>query len=620
MCGIAGIIMNRAGADPALQDYDIRVMTGSLSHRGPDGEGFWNDPAGQVWFGHRRLAIIDTTAAAAQPMHYMDRFTIIYNGELYNFKELRQELAELGFLFLTNSDTEVILAAFSHFKEECLSKFDGMFAFAIWDNLDKRLFLARDRFGEKPLFFYENPDGRFLFASEMKALWATGAPRQMEEGQMLLYLATGTTGFPLEASRTIYKGIFQLPPASYAWLMPSREGFPGLAATRYWDIDTRQTIEPGEDEAARQLKELLEQSVKTRLRADVASGTSLSGGVDSGTIAAIASRYKGTGWNSFSAFFPGFEKDETTAVQELAGRLGIKNHGVFTSADDLNDCFDRLIYHQEQPIVSASVLVQFKVFERARQEGVAVLLDGQGADEVFGGYHHYIHWFLQEQWRAGQWRNQSRELHLFRQHGYEQDWGLRNYLAALYPQLAQSQLLNRQIRQLAAQPFVDRGFAEAHLPADDLFKPLVTSLNDILYFDLTMGKLPELLRYADRNSMAHGCEVRLPFLQHDLVRFVFSLPSTYKMRDGFTKWILRKTMGTELPGGNCWQTKKIAYEPPQAEWIRNPKIGERIMESRKVLVQKGILNKNVLSQPLQAGGANDQKNADWRFWVLASLT
>lgn len=619
MCGIAGIILNRAGTDPAHQLRDIRNMTACLSHRGPDGEGFWNDGEGKAWFGHRRLAIIDTSAAAAQPMHYGNRYTIIYNGELYNYKELRQELAGLGYTFQTASDTEVILAAYSHFQEECLLKFDGMFALAIWDNQENRLFLARDRFGEKPLFFYNDPGGRFLFASEMKAIWSAGAPKQMEEDQKLLFLATGTTGFPLEPSRTIYKDIFQLPAASYAYLHPQQEIFPVLTAIRYWDLDTRLQTDLKESQAEDKLMELLESSVQTRLRADLPSGTSLSGGVDSGTIAALAGKIKGKGWNSFSAIFPGFDKDESALVQSLTTRLGIKNHPIFTTADDLADTFDRLIYHQEQPVVSASTLVQFKVFERAAQEGIRVLLDGQGADEVFGGYQHYIHWYLQEEWRKGNWSSQHRELKRFRQHGYRPSWDWRNYLAALFPHITQTQLVKRQIQMVSGLPFVNPAYSRAHFQPQNLFKPLVNSLNDILYFDLTMGKLPELLRYADRNSMAHGCEVRLPFLQHNLVQFVFSLPSSFKMRDGFTKWILRKTMSPILPVENCWQTKKIAFEPPQADWMKHARVVERVFESRKKLVQSGLLDKKILSQPIKATDSNEPGNADWRYWVLASL-
>jgi asparagine synthase (glutamine-hydrolysing) len=620
MCGIAGIISSSPNSDhSAKNQLDLQSMTAALVHRGPDGEGLWKNPGEQVFLGHRRLAVIDTSEAAAQPMHFQNRYTIIYNGEIYNYIELRQDLQKLGYQFHTASDTEVILTAFHEFRENCLEKFDGMFALAIWDELEQQLFLARDRFGEKPLFFHTDTLGRFLFASEMKAFWAIGIPRQMEEGQVLLYLATGTTGFPLEPSRSFYKNIFQVPAASFVFLRPENANQGALSASRYWDIDiTRQSV-TGIESATQQISAMLDHSVKIRLRADVKAGSSLSSGIDSASIAESISRHHSAGFESFSAVFPGFEKDESVQINELTRLLKLKNHQTSPAADDLVSSFERLIYHQEQPIVSASVLVQYKVFELARQEGVTVLLDGQGADELFGGYRHYLHWFLQEQWRAGNWSRKRKELALFRQNGWKPDWGFKNLLAASFPQAAQSQLIKKQANQIRMLSHVNSDYKTSFFSEQDLYKPLVTSLNDILYFDLTMGKLPELLRYADRNSMSFGRELRLPFLDHALVEFVFSLPPEYKMRDGYNKWILRKTMDGKLPDATAWQKKKIAYEPPQQSWMNTPSVKENIMEARKKLVNDGILNKRVLSVPYRAAETDDLNNIEWRYWVLAAL-
>ncbi|ULQ51855.1 asparagine synthase (glutamine-hydrolyzing) [Flavihumibacter fluvii] len=620
MCGIAGIISPRQQADRSVRDQrDILAMTEQLVHRGPDGSGFWHNDACTVRFGHRRLAVIDTSPAAAQPMHYAQRFTIVYNGELYNYRELKSELQRLGHRFQTESDTEVILAAFAQYKEECLQRFDGMFALAIWDELEQRLFMARDRFGEKPFFFHEDDNGRFLFASEMKALWALGVTRQMDANHSLLFLATGQTGFPLAPERTSYTTIFQLPAASYMWLKLERDTYSPGKNIRYWDINTRQEYAGTTMQAAAELKERLLLSVQMRLRSDVPVGTSLSGGIDSGTIAALVHQLKGLKFQAFSAVFPGFEKDESALIQTLCQQFALESRQTVPGAGDLLADFDRLLWHQEEPIGSASVLVQYKVFELAKAFGVTVLLDGQGADEILGGYTQYIPWFLQEKWRSGQWKSYRKELEIFRRHGQQFKWGLKNYGAALFPHAAQSQLISRQAGSISRLPMVNPEFAAAFDARELLYKPLVTDLNDLLYFDTTMGKLPELLRYADRNSMAHGREVRLPFLQHSLVQWLFSLPANYKMKDGYTKWILRKSMENILPQTICWQSRKIAFEPPQYQWMQEAAVRERIRASREKLVQQGILHKKILSTAVSAAPAHAKENYDWRYWVLASL-
>ncbi|MBZ5857484.1 asparagine synthase (glutamine-hydrolyzing) [Flavihumibacter profundi] len=620
MCGIAGIISPVRQNESLARDLlDIKTMTDQLAHRGPDGEGSWQNLSGEITLGHRRLAVIDTSAAATQPMHFENRYTITYNGELYNYIELREQLIAKGHSFRTLSDTEVILAAFHEYREKCLLQFDGMFAMAIWDELEQRLFLARDRFGEKPLFFHEDPDGRFLFASEIKAIWALGVPRIMDEGQVLLFLSTGNTGYPIAPEKSFYKGIFQLPASSFMYILPGKEGYSKPESIRYWDIDTRQKFGGSLPEAIRLLQEKLNTSVQLRLRADVQTGTSLSGGVDSGSIAALASRLEIAGFQGFSATFPGFEKDESALINSLSKEIGFTSRQTSPAAENLVSDFDRLLWHQEEPIGSASVLVQYKVFELAKQHGVTVLLDGQGADEILGGYPQYIPWFLQEEWRSGNWARQRRELALFRRHGLHVPWGLKNYLAALFPAAAQSQLISRQSAKIRNLPLVNKAYIEAYHPAGSLYKPMVTGLRDLLYYDTTMGKLPELLRYADRNSMAHSREVRLPFLQHELVQWIFSLPDEWRMKDGYTKWILRKSMENVLPPATCWQKLKIAFEPPQLQWMKTPAVQERVMDAKYKLVQNNILDKKILKSEKLNTPAESRNNFDWRYWVIASL-
>lgn len=619
MCGIAGIVSpSHQPVSPEKDQEDIQRMADALKHRGPDGMGKWHNASRSIHLGHRRLAIIDTSDTGAQPMHYADRYSIVYNGELYNYRELRETLRAAGFQFTTASDTEVILAAFAHYREACLDHFDGMFAFAIWDELDQRLFIARDRFGEKPFFFHEEPGGRFLFASEMKALWAIGVPRQPDEQHILLFLATGQTAFPLASHQTSFKNIFQLPAASYAW-MDRRSGSITLSSTKYWDIDTRREFQGGAEQAAAELYEKLAASVQLRLRSDVPVGCSLSGGLDSSSIAALANSDRNLGFQGFSAVFPGFEKDESQKIGAVCSALDIQSRLVNPTADDLVRSFEKLAWHQEEPIGSASVLAQFMVFGLAREFGVKVLLDGQGADEVLAGYSHYLPWYLQEKWRRGEWSGYWREKQLLKSHGQDVKMGGRNFLAALFPQAAQSQLIERQYQAILNLPLVNADYRAQFSSKELLFKPLVTHLNDLLYVDTTMGRLPELLRYADRNSMAHGCEVRLPFLQHNLVQWVYSLPSGYKVRDGFTKWVLRKCMEEQLPAEVTWQTGKIGFEPPQLAWMENEAVQERIRASRQKLVSEGVLDKKMLAAKINPASAHDPKNYDWRCWAIAAL-
>lgn len=615
MCGIAGILAPDLRPESRARDLrEITIMTDQLAHRGPDGAGCWQDPVAALTLGHRRLAVIDRSPAAAQPMHWMGRYTISYNGELYNYRELRASLQARGYQFQTASDTEVILAAFAADGAACLDQLDGMFAFAIWDTTTQTLFLARDRFGEKPLFYKQDASGRWLFASEMKAFWALGLSKEMDERQVLIFLATGLTGFPLEPELAFYKNIYQLPPASYLTISYRDGVLSAPVTTRYWDLDTTGQFSGSADEAVEELRARLQASVRLRLRADVPVGSSLSGGVDSASVAALVRREQ-QDLQGFSAIFPGFAKDEAALIDGLSSRLGIASRQVAPTAADLAANLDRILWHQEMPIGSASVVAQYAVFALAREAGVTVLLDGQGADEIFGGYPQYIHWFLQELWRSGRWAQQRRELKAFRTH-QPVSWGPANYLAAIFPQAAQSQLVARQSQQIQRIPFIHPDYLEAHHPGNLLYKPFVTRLRDLLYFDTTMGKLGELLRYADRNSMAHGREVRLPFLQHDLVQWVFSLPDDWRLKDGYTKWILRKAMDPLLPAANCWQGRKVAFEAPQADWLQTPAMQESIAAAKSDLVRTGILDKKILQRAAAKPATTD---IDWRYWMIAGL-
>ncbi|HEV2480453.1 MAG TPA: asparagine synthase (glutamine-hydrolyzing), partial [Puia sp.] len=284
MCGIAGIL---SVDTTKISDERLKKMTAVLAHRGPDDDRIWTSASGVAGLGHRRLSIIDLTSAGAQPMHYLDRYTIVHNGEIYNYPEVRHLLQSKGYAFHSNTDTEVLVAAYAHFGNDCVQHFDGMFAFAIWDEQEKTLFVARDRFGEKPLFIYR--DGKqFLFASEMKALWAAGVPKKSNARMLFNFLTIGYTQHPMDSTETFFEDIFKLPARSFLIYRPVDDS---LEVAPYWDIAVASTRNVSEQEATDTFCQLFDTSVARRLRSDVRLGTSLSGGLDSSSIAGSILRH-----------------------------------------------------------------------------------------------------------------------------------------------------------------------------------------------------------------------------------------------------------------------------------------------------------------------------------------
>ena len=589
-------------------------MTDSIAHRGPDGEGFWINKNNFVGFGHRRLSIIDLTNGGAQPMHYLDRYTIIHNGEIYNYIELKEQLSKQGYIFQSQSDTEIILAAYDKYKEACVQHFDGMFAFAIWDEKEQTLFCARDRFGEKP-FFYSFDETQFSFASEAKALWAIGIEKKINYPLLLNYLVLGYTETAADNTITFFQNIFSLPAAHYLNFNYREFTF---NISRYWDCDKETKINISEEDAIEKFTELFTASVKRRLRSDVTVGTSLSGGLDSSSIIASINKIEGTNFlQTFSAVFPDFEKDESKYIQSVAEKFNLKNYSVSPTADDLVKNLEKLCYHQEIPITSSSIFAQYKVFELAKQQNVKVLLDGQGADETLAGYNKYIHWYLQELLKARNLKF-SKEKRALKKNKISFTWNIKNYIAAWFPAQATYQLEKRETKKLLHFPDITNDFKNAYLDKQSILKPIVFKLNDVLYFSTFQSGLEELLRYADRNSMAHSREVRLPFLNHELVQFIFSLPSHFKIHNGYTKWLLRKSMEKNLPASIVWRKEKTGFEPPQKKWMENILLQEYLREAKSKLVKEGILKPSTLNKKIQPHDAYAAENFDWRYLIAAN--
>jgi len=588
-------------------------MADALMHRGPDGEGFWMNPDGLATFGHRRLAIIDLSANAAQPMHYLQRYTIVHNGEIYNYIELRDLLKTKGYQFVSQSDTEVIVAAYDCWKEECLQYFDGMFAFAIWDEREQTLFSARDRLGEKPFFYCFNGT-ELLFASEMKALWAAGVEKKINETLLYNFITLGYTQNPSDPAETAYQQIYKLPAASF--FIYNNRNSKSIIPKTYWQVTTTEVAITSTEDAIERFTALFQQSIEKRLRSDVSVGTCLSGGLDSSSIATMIKHlYPGIRLQTFSAVFPGFSADESYYSKLVTLQTGFGNCTIEPTVEGFIADFGKLCYQQEGFITSASIYAQYKVFELAKQQQVKVLLDGQGADEILAGYHKYYHWYWQQLYRADK-KLCKHERVMAAQTG--EPWNWKNKLSATFPGLAGTYMASVRKRAQTRSGGINRDFAAAH-GASYYQLPRQDSLNNVLYYNTFNNGLEELLQYADRNAMAHGREVRLPFLQHELVEFIFSLPAHLKIKDGRTKWLLRKSMDNLLPPAIAWRKDKIGFEPPQEQWMQHTEVQEYIQEAKRKLVNKKILDKGVLDKKIQPQNAHAADNFDWRYLSVSAL-
>jgi len=613
MCGIAGIVSKQdvQSSFPLLQK-----AIGTLTHRGPEQEAFWQSSNGTAVLGHSRLCIIDIGVTGAQPMHYAGRYTIIYNGEIYNYIELRQELKQKGHSFQSQSDTEVVLAAYAEWGYDCVKHFDGAFAFAVWDESEQTLFAARDRFGEKPFFFFHN-DEQFIFASELKALWEMNVEKEINQSLLYNFLTIGYTSNPADNTETFYNNIYKLPAAHYLVYQPQKNE---LQLQPYWQayIDVNENIT--EAEAVETFNQLFADSIRKRLRSDVAIGTSLSGGLDSSSIVAFCQEEKASQYTHkcFTASFTGFEKDETKYASLVAERFKLNHFTTTIHTDEVPELMDKVALQQDEPFSSASVLAQYKVFALAKENGVTVLLDGQGADEILGGYHKYYKWYWQELYRSRK-LSSSGEWQKAKALGVQEPFTLKNKVAALLPDFAGSLLQSRKNKQAFQHPDLERDFAFRNKRSLYYSLPTYPTLNGALHYNTFVDGLEELLRLADRNSMAHSVEVRLPFLQHQLVEFLFTLPPHLKIQEGWTKWLLRKAVDHKLPSEIVWRKDKTGYEPPQKTWMENKDVQERIVHAKQVLVQNGVLDKNVMVKAVVPKGAHDANSFDWRFWSASFM-
>lgn len=600
MCGISGIInVDGSPVDTGL----LRRMNDAVSHRGPDGAGFWlGSPTGGRFFseeslalregvgnntptfqdsniglGHRRLAIIDLTDAGLQPMCTGDeRLWIVYNGEVYNYIELRKELESLGHSFRSRTDTEVILASYREWGSDCLSRFNGMWAFAILDLEKGAIFVARDRMGIKPLYYHF--DGKsFLFASEIKQFFSGGISTDIDYGVLYDYLAHGLVD---HSERSFYKGIKQLRGGECLWIPLRVESGWTPEPVRYWDIDTSEKNTGWTDDEYRDsFFELFEDSVKLRLRSDVPIGSCLSGGLDSsGIVCMVNSMLKKKGstglQKTFSSCFDDTRYDERRYIEEVVKATKVDAHYVFPTCKGLLEEVEKIMHHQDEPFASTSIYAQWNVFRLARDKGVTVMLDGQGADEILAGYHGYYGSFLATQLMKGHFINFLTELSAYRRlHGYTLIESVRSVLSALPEGRLKVSLLKRYAGRVK---WLKREFAEEGAMLSPYYEHLKKEgakggsiFDRKLYEMLFSTNLPALLRYEDRNSMAFSIEARLPFLDYRIVEFMFKTTDNQKIRNGCTKYLCREALKPLLPEAVAVRTDKMGFVTPEEEWIRS---------------------------------------------------
>lgn len=610
MCGISGFY----SGDKCAARY-IKGMTEVIRHRGPDDEGYalfgefgskprickgadtpedavmintlysprelidnYSSLKVKLALGHRRLSILDLSALGRQPMCTQDgRYWIVFNGEIYNYIELRLELKKKGYTFVSKTDTEVILAAYRQWGEGCLALFNGMWAFAIYDCHARTLFLARDRFGVKPLYYWTSPSGLFAFASEIKQFTLLPGWRASLNGQRIYdYLVFGITDHTEE---TMFSGVFQLSPGHCVTLAVDDVGAvsPGKTLlTQAWYCLRCRPFEGGFDDAVREFRDLFEQAIALRLRADVSVGSCLSGGLDSSSIVCVLNdflREQGlqTLQKTFSACSDVDRFDERKWIDLVVGKTGVDAYYVYPDLGRLFEESSTITWHQDEPYGSTSIYAQWCVFRLAAQNGVKVMLDGQGADEQLCGYHSFFGPRLATLLKSLRFHSLVHDVAgMHRLQGYS----FVQLLKFMLPFLLSENCIQRLRRiggYVHSSPTwlnVSRLQAEAVDPFQQL-GARVGSIAELSRSQLTGSNLQMLLHWEDRDSMAHSIESRVPFLDYRLVEFVLGLPDEFKIAGGMTKLVLREAMREVLPDQIRTRVDKIGFATPEEVWVRN---------------------------------------------------
>lgn len=607
MCGIGGIISKV----PICLDL-INNMMEIQSHRGPDGEGYLygtefdvilsSKPiigiTGKWAVGHKRLSVVDLSQDGAQPMASLnEKFWVVYNGEIYNFRELKVNLESLGWVFKTQSDTEIILASFQEWGLKCFEKFNGMWALAIVELDKKKIVFSRDRFGEKPLHYYKD-NSNFIFASEIKGVISALGDKKLFLNETLAsdYLLYSTVN---HTNQTFFKDIYSFPPASYAIMeMETLE----WDIQKYWDINDYQSVaDISFQEASKNFEELFFSSVHQRMNCDVPVGFCLSGGLDSSSIVCAASK-----------LFPQKTLDTFTSVSEykqFSEKQWAEIVNKFVHADSQfvniqeNDCLrdiDDLIYTQEEPFTTTSIYAQWLLMSHVNKKSLRVVLDGQGADEILCGYRKYYLFHMMNLFKSGAYLDLIKSLVKTYLNGDSNLFNLKDGKKYLPSFLRRSTIGPSEI--------VDKRFLCSHLNFSSLGTIKSKQINDLLYYSL-----PSLLRYEDRNSMRWSVESRVPFLDNRIVEFLFSLPDQYKLDQGKTKLVMRSAFKDFVPESILNRKDKMGFATPQKIWMKH-KLGEEIIKHFK---KKTPLSEYINNKMLEKLIANKRDSSfAFRLFIL----
>jgi len=608
MCGIAGIF-GIAGAPVAYPE--VKSMCDVLVHRGPNDEGYYVHE--NIGLGMRRLSIVDLKTGH-QPVKNEDgTVQVILNGEIYNFKELRKELESQGHSFYTGTDTEVIVHLYEQYGDECVQKLRGMFAFAIWDEPQRRLLLARDRIGIKPLFFGE-VGGRLIFASELKALLQLPEVERTLNWDSVGHLFSSLS---TPANESIIAGIHKLEPGHT--LTVSQGQYPEIR--RYWDVSFEADYSQTEEDCAERVRELLQESVRIRMNCDVPFGAFLSGGVDSSAVVAMMAQQSSSPIKTFAIGFTEDKYNEAPYAKQVSEIFGTDHHELILKPDVLS-IIDDLVWHLDEPFGDSSAIPTYMVSKLAA-EHVTVALSGDGGDELFAGYDKY----LVEQ-------KQRRYQHI--------PAGLRHLLGAIGAQMNEGMKGRNFLRNIAldgmdrylntttmfdedAKHSLFRKEVAAAVKKDDSIRKLALSLekkgthwlSTIQYLDIR-GYLPlDILTKVDRMSMAHSLEARVPFLDHKLVEYAATIPPEFKLNNGSTKYILKKAMRGILPD-SLIDRRKQGFAVPLGSWFRGDLTGfvhDLLLSDTSRA--RGIFNTDYIEKLLSMH--QHGRNMDLRLWMLVSF-
>ncbi|MCX8514228.1 MAG: asparagine synthase (glutamine-hydrolyzing), partial [Burkholderiales bacterium] len=639
MCGISGFI---AFKNKFVLAKHLEQMTQQIKHRGPDDEGYFAinlksqefilsgvdsvkifdkkfaasylpqqnvenlaEEQCKLGFGHRRLAILDLSALGHQPLSIdQGNYWICFNGEVFNYLEIKLELELLGYNFISTSDTEVILAAYKEWGEQCLAKFNGMFAFLVYDKLKQQVFIARDRFGIKPLYCYKDSQAIY-FASEIKQFsilpsWQAKLNHQMAY-DFLVY------GLSDHRHETLFQDVFQLRGGEFAIInlanfeaLNSNLEMQQILKTKQWYELPQQAYLKGYNDAKNDFRTVFEQAVKLRLRSDVDIGSCLSGGLDSSAIVSVMANEldkqgKISKLKTFSACSEHAQFDEREYIEEVVKQTQAQSFYCYPDLERLLFKMDQITWHQDEPFGSTSIYAQWAVFAEAKQQKVKVLLDGQGADEQLAGYQGlYFQILLNQLLRRGNIVQLIKELKLLKKnHGFDSKKGLLKAIMSLFPdrvkvvvgkilgkqQYALDWLNTEKLKVKQINPFIQTGLAKANIKQ--------TLKSQICYNNLSM-----LLHWEDRDSMAHSIESRVPFLDFRLVELIFSMPDEFKIYNGVTKRVLRDGLDGVLPNKIKNRMNKLGFATPEEIWLRDNEIIFRQLISEAVTISGGILKLN----------------------------